>query len=320
MEPIPSQIDHPFLKDWVKIKDRGALVPIGEVFASPDKELYLRTGESTVIHQEALFAKNMSERHFPVPAVTDSGNLTDSVGYFIEKSVGDKNFGDLFRESYSKNGFIEDSLFTRFCTVSAQFLAAQIAQPNRRSDDNQVRKGIQLANITEENPDIPLELIENALAKAERSTVGLPLVFTHGDFNPFNVMKGGVIDFEHIFIAPAGYDVLPGIIYHHFFNFPNQERATSLIYEFSKEQVAKYFDALDEVCVQHSVPLLSHFFDDFVMLKSVWALSYEKIHDGKLEHFNRWHWRRNIMLHCMQNYLADKPIQIDSFFSIGLGR
>lgn len=320
IQSIPTQIDHPFLKDWLKIKDRGALIPIGEVYTSPDKTLYLRTGEVTSIQQEAAFAQDMSQRNFPVPKVIESGKLSQCIGYFIETAVGDKNYGDLFQESYSKKGVIEESLFTGFCEVSAAFLKAQISQTNRQIDNNQLRKGIQLDNILEENPDIPFELLEQALLKAEHRTVSLPLVFTHGDFNPFNVMPNGVIDFEDVFIAPAGYDVLPGIIYNHFFNFPSKAGKPTLIYEFSKEQFSQYFQVIDMVSANHSLPPLSPFFDDFVMLKSIWALCYEKMHDGKNEHYNRWHWRRNIMLHCIESYLADKPIQVDDFFSVGLSR
>lgn len=303
---------------WIKIKDRGALVHTGEVYQSPDAGFFLRTGDLATIKNEAVIAQDLWKRKFPVPQVTEVGSLSEDLGYFIETSVGKNNFGDLFRESYQNKGFIDDLLFKQFCEVSAEFLTAQTTQANRQIDETQIRKGIQLENVLAENPDIPLSLIEKVIAKFESRTFGLPLVLTHGDFNAFNVMENGVIDFEHVFIAPAGYDVLPALFYHHFFNFPGETGKSTLIYRFTPQQISYYFSRIEAVCASQNLPSLLPFFDDFLTLKSIWALCYEKVNNTITDGFNRWHWRRNVTLYCIHSYLANKPIQVADFLKIGI--
>ena len=80
--------------------------------------------------------------------------------------------------------------------------------------------------------------------------------------------------------------------------------------------MSDYLTRLDSLCERAEVPVLSPYFDDFLMLKSVWSLCYEKALDGP--QFHRWQWRRHIALYCMERYLAGMPIVSEEFRSIGL--
>ncbi|MBU6389552.1 phosphotransferase [Patescibacteria group bacterium] len=195
--------------------------------------------------------------------------------------------------------------------------SAHAGQPSPRA--SQLREGIWLQNVLEENPDIDGVFLEDAVCKAEQRISQLPLVLSHGDLTPFNVMDKGVIDFEHRFIAPFGYDAVTAAIYQRFWDYPRSDQTgTMKRWEFSDMQIAGYLLEVDRICEQYNVPAVSEYFDDFLMLKSIWALSFEKTEDGARLPSGRWAWRKKITLYCAEKYLSGKPIVSQAFREIGL--
>ncbi len=308
----------PDFEDWIFVKERGAISCTGSVYHSPDITLYLRTGEESVIRQEAEFGRRTWQSGFPVPEVTDIGMLPNGLGYFIEASVGSENFGELLRREYAATGSVSDKTFADFCEISLRFLAAQLEPSCRQSGPSQMRDGIQLENVQQQNPDVA-DLLEQAVAKAEERAKTLPLVLTHGDLSPFNILPGGVIDFELRFVAPAGLDAVTAIAFQRLWDHPKPDgTGTMRLWDFDRKQIADFLSKADTLFAAQGLPPLSAFFDDFLLLKAIWALSYERPPDLSSAQFQRWQWRKRVATYCAENYLLEKPIETESFRAVGL--
>jgi hypothetical protein len=308
----------PDLKNWVFVKERGAIAHTGDVYQSPDGKFYLRTGEANAIRSEADFGRMAWRNDFPVPEVTEIGQLADGSGYFIEKSAGAENFGDLLGREYAARGNISTETFEAFCKITLRFLAAQIRPSCRQPGPSQMRSGIQLENVLHENPDMA-DLFEQAAAKAEERTRTLPLVLTHGDLSPFNILPGGVIDFEERFVAPAGLDAVTAIAFQRLWDHPKPDgTGTMRLWDFSHRQVGDFLARADALFAVQSLSPFSAFFDDFLMLKALWAASYERPADLSSAHAPRWLWRKRVAAYCAECVLAGKPIESELFRAIGL--
>lgn len=308
------------LEEWRFVKERGALARNGHVYCSPDGSFYLRTGDVATVQSEAEFGRRMWQHGFPVPEVTEIGQIADGLGYFIEKSIGTESFGDRLGREYAASGSISGKTFNAFREISLRFLAAQINPSCRQSGPSQMRAGIQLVNVSSENPDIA-DLLEEAVAKAEKRIRGLPLVLTHGDLSPFNILSGGVVDFEVRFVAPAGLDAVTAVVFQRLWDFPLPNgTGTMCLWDFSRPQIADFLSQADDLFKAHSLPSLSAFFDDFLMLKAIWALCYERPDDLNSAQVQRWQWRKRVAVYCAERTLLSQAIESEAFRSVGLGR
>lgn len=308
----------PNLKDWIFVKERGAISRSGSVYHSPDGRLYLRTGEVSAIRQEAEFGRMAWQNGFPVPEVMDIGTLPNGLGYFIEASVGSENFGELLGHEYAAAGSISDKTFADFCEISLRFLAAQLKPSCRQAGPSQMRDGIQLENVQQQNPDV-VDLLEQAVTKAEERIKTLPLVLTHGDLSPFNILPGGVIDFEERFVAPAGLDTVTSIVFQRLWDHPKPDgTGTMRLWDFDRQQIADFLSQADALFAAQGLPPLSAFFDGFLMLKAIWALSYERPDNLESAQAQRWRWRKRVAAYCAGCVLSGQTIESEQFCSIGL--
>ncbi len=308
----------PNLEDWIFVKERGAIARSGSVYCSSDGKLYLRTGEAAAVRAEAEFGREMSLQEFPVPEVIEIGQFPGGLGFFIETSVGTENFGDALEREYAATGGIGDVTFAAFCKISLRFLAAQISPVSRQSGPSQTRDGIQIANVLHQNPELT-GLLEQAVTQAEQRIQALPLVLTHGDLSPFNILPGGVIDFEERFVAPAGLDAVTCIAFQKLWDHPLPDGAgTMRLWDFDTGQTADFLAQADAIFAAQGLPALSDHFDDFLMLKAIWALSHERPDDLQSPQARRWLWRKRVAVYCAECVLADKPIDSKSFRTIGL--
>lgn len=315
-----SPIAAPHLEDWIFVKERGAIARSGDVYRSFDGSFYLRTGKVNAIRSEAAFGRMAWQKGFPVPEVTEIGQLPNGLGYFVEKSAGAENFGNLLHGEYAVTGSISDETFSSFSAISLQFLTAQVNPSCRQTGPSELRGGIQMANVLHQNPDLA-GLLGQTVTKAETRLQGLPLVLTHGDLSPFNILPGGVIDFEERFAAPAGLDAVTAIAFQRLWDHPMPGgTGTMRLWDFTPQQVADFLSQADAVFTAQGFPALSVYFDDFLMLKAIWALSYEKPDDLQSPQVRRWLWRKRVAVYCAECVLAEKPIESGSFRTIGLGR
>jgi hypothetical protein len=109
------------------------------------------------------------------------------------------------------------------------------------------------------------------MRKAESRLQKLPTVLTHGDFNPHNIMEGGVIDWERTTYAPAGHDLASNMCNIFFFPSSGDFEFTGS-YTFSKEQILTYWQKMDEIYLSYKLPKISEYANDFIFCRSMWAV------------------------------------------------
>lgn len=296
---------------WEYVKDRT--LERGQVFRLADGSQYLRTGNQAQIAEEAAFARHVQASGFPVPEVLEEGTLPDGTAYYTEKSLGGETFGVQFYHEHKQHKQVSDETFNRYIATSVRFLRAQLDPQNHLKGPSELREGSNIENVLEENPDIDSGRLEAAFRKTTIRLGRLPLVLSHGDFGPFNILANGVIDFEHKFTAPVGFDVLTNVFAGRFWNFEKNGQHM-LAFDFSEEQIARYLSAIDEAATALDVEQLSQYTDDMLLLKAIWSLSYEKraaeLHGTGPE---KWQWRKGTLEYCLDRYLAGEPIDTTTF-------
>ncbi len=310
METLPERL-HIADTDWTYVKTRA--LESGYIYLSTDGSSYLRAGPRDRIQDELIFAELVYKQGFPTPEILSNGEISSDTAYFTESSLGSKTFGDLFKAEFSESKSVKDATFNQYCHIAVLFLLAQLKSAVTINEPSNLREGIGLANVVEENPDLDQGQLETVFRKAEAKISGLPLVLTHGDLGPFNMMPGGVIDFEHKFIAPAGFDVLTSPFIGRFWNFTTPDGDNKLAYDFSETQIRSYFNAVDSAATHLEIEKLSQYTDDMLMLKAIWGVSFEKGIAEKIGHDYVWQIKKATLRYCINQYLAGQPIDSNTF-------
>lgn len=297
--------------DWHSVKERT--IGQGIVYLSITGDRYLRIGPKNSIRDEVEFAKTLHNMGFPTPEVISGGEIDADTYYFIESSIGTRTFGDIFKEEYASTRVVEETSFDQYCRIASQFLVAQLESASAISEQGNLRDGVNLDNVIEENPDLAKENLKEAFSMAEARVVNLPQVLTHGDLGPLNMLPGGVIDFEHKFIAPVGYDVLTSPFTSRFWNFTAPDGTSQIAYDFSEKQIRKYLNTIDATASDLGLEDLSRFTDDMLLLKAIWLTSFEKQIAKKIGNNNRWQNKRETLRYCINQYVAGLPIDTTTF-------
>lgn len=249
------------------------------VYKSADA--YLRIGEPKRVLADLTLHKKMEAAGFPVAKVFAEGSL-DGQAYFIETSLGEKHFGDLFADDIEKTGLISEATFENFLSFVEQFANAQLATKSIEKNFDEFARGICLGELCQDLPQYTSKL-RARFEQAQKRLAALPFVVTHGDFNAHNIYPAGVIDLEDSFYGAYGYDLISGIA--HIDNFPDsQEYEYFAKYRFTTEQKQRYMARLDMISEQAGLPALSDFETDFDFCRAVWSAT--KIsHVPKLQKF-----------------------------------
>jgi hypothetical protein len=264
-------------------------------------DLYLRIGPSELISPELSRHQELEEYGFPIPTFVSSG--THELGmYYIEKSVGEHPFGITFAKKYSQTGGIDNESFEKFLELSRVFVNAQL-QTHPKPDDFDAfysDKGVSFDIVIEEQPELK-ELVDLTVNKMKSRLQTLPLVVTHGDFNPFNIVEGGIIDFAEQFSFAFGYDLITNFYNAYFFPI-NADVEKKGVYRFSPKQENAYFESIDSVLKQSGLPEVSVYMDDFLLCRAAWA-AIRMRHVPKLQA-----WRYTLLKEMMEEYLKSYSV------------
>ena len=154
--------------------------------------------------------------------------------------------------------------------------------------------------ILDDFPQFKDELIE-AFNKITKRVSAFPVVLTHGDLNPHNILPKGIIDFGYVFNGYAGYDLVGNI--YQIYLFPREGNYESIRpYGFTKKQFDTYFKAMDNIYSGNGYPELSEYQDDFMLAKTIWAAA-RIIGKPKIQK-----WRFSLLEKITLDYLDSKPI------------
>lgn len=235
------------------------------IYAAPDA--YLRIGAPEKIIADVAFHKEMASLGFPVAPLLHEGTHNGEQ-YYIESSVGEKHFGALFAENIAQQGSISDALFDTFLSLMERFAHAQVRTATQEKDFTVLSTGIWFEKLCAEMP-AHADRLRQRFARMQERTAVLPFVLTHGDCNPNNLYPAGAIDLEDSFYAPFGYDLYSALV--HIDSFPDSPDYEYFAkYRFTQNQKEQYMHMLDTIALEHNLPKLSGFVDDFAFCRAVW--------------------------------------------------
>ena len=177
----------------------------GSVSIYKGKGSYLKIGSAEHIGNELRLHNRLVSLGFPVSRVIAEGELHGQ-RYYIESSLGEEHLGTLFTRDYKAQKEISEPHFRTFIELSEHFCRAQLSTAHPGSVGTEFYNAINMNYVAEERPDIEADL-KLAFERMKKRLSLFPLVLTHNDLNPFNFLPNGIIDFEHAFEGPAGYDV-----------------------------------------------------------------------------------------------------------------
>ena len=239
----------------------------GESAIYKSGEEYARIGRRDRILKDLDLHRRMIAYGFPVAEVREEGEH-EGAYYFIESSLGERHFGDLFAEDVGMHGKIADHTFAQFIAISEKFAQAQLKSAVEAKSFDEFAKGVHLDILQQELPE-EAEKIQSYFDRVEERIGVFPFVITHGDFNPRNLYPKGVIDLEDSFPGPAGYDLVTNLFHARYMpDSPGYEYFRK--YSFTEEQKQAYFGGMDSIYAQNGLPKLSDYFEDFGFCRAVW--------------------------------------------------
>src|SRR3989344_8390920 len=211
-----------------------AYTPI-DVYRGADA--FLRIGPAQLIDTEIAMHQNLEKLDFPLAPILGDGEFEER-RYFIEKSLGDTHYGDLFAKDVSAH-------FDEWLRFVKSYADIQIKTARTNTGFKEFEKTIHFEDILSELPDMNDHLIK-AMAKIESKLSSRPFVMSHNDLTPNNIFPDGIIDFERARYSPVGYDLATNI-FHIFLHPTGGEYEFKRKYEFSKKQVAFYLESFPEI-------------------------------------------------------------------------
>jgi hypothetical protein len=227
------------------------------------REAYLRIGRRAAVERELERHRQWLKLGFPLPDLLAQG---EHGGWFyaIEASAGERVFGEIFEQESRQCGQISDTSFDAYLTLVGRFAESQLrTQTATQTQDNIRSEFAALVRLDGVLTELP-HLRDKTLAAFEHAITRLqcfPSVYSHGDFHPYNVCPGGVIDLENAGRGYAGYDVITGLLMNDLFSPDDQD------FHYSDTQRQHYLDEHDSLFVAYGLPAPSSYLDDFLFCK-----------------------------------------------------
>ena len=287
----------------------------GSIYVNDDKSAYVRTNDPAEIAGEVNITRELLDRGFPVPRVLGDGTLEDGRGYFIEASIGEKIFADIFKIETAEAGHANNASFDAFIATIQAYCEAQFNPANYvPHDQNALDAMIALPNVMRNNPfsENMQGPFTEAYGKIFERVSKLPWGYIQSDLNAYNILPGGVIDFELANFGPVGYDALTNVF------FGIMWPKAMLRYRFTDEQVARYIAMIDSAAHAQGLPPISDYRDDFLVLKNIWGTGKDKKSEENPDDDPAfWAWRVKVRDWCIMQYLKGEKIDTSLFEAIG---
>lgn len=291
----------------------GVVVKCGDVYG--------RLGPKDLVTEELTHTLSLQDRGFPVPKVLGSGELADGMYYFTESSLGTETFHKLFTREYRETGTVSNASFSSYISVIEKYAQAQ-AQNNNRT---KITAAEFIANLVPNNEVVPsysyfgydAEEYLNAIALASDKLTDAPMGILQYDLNPYNMLKGGVIDFELVGYGPIGFDTLMSARWGGtwFTDYPSRY---PIGYALSARQIAENDTLIREIATKHNISDPAIYLQEFLLLKSAWALA-EPVPpqpDWPQDKLAFRRFRTNVLKKAVVSYLNGEQIDYESFSKI----
>lgn len=246
----------------------GMVLKAGDVFG--------RIGDKQITREEQIHTVSLYNRGFPVPQVLESGELDDGQWYFTETSLGTKTFHQRFTEEYTNEGAVSDTTFESYLAVIERYTQAQVSPKNRTTISSEafLESCIPEYRVLQNYCYFGYSTAkyQKVLARVARKLKGVTMGILQYDLNPFNILEGGIIDFELVGYGPIGYDSLMSSRWggSWFSDYPS---LYPVAYKLSSAQIQKSDDLVDELALSMGISKPSAYLQEFLTIKSAWAAS-----------------------------------------------
>ncbi|MDT0459377.1 phosphotransferase [Streptomyces sp. DSM 41527] len=289
------------MSDWEFVKDRTATQ--GAVWRSADGHLYKRTGGED-LRKEIEFQRLATGLGYPAPEIVDSG-MEEGSYFAIERSLGTASLHDEAVTDARRTGAIGDEVISTAADVASRLLRAQATRP--LSAAPWFETAAFAANVFEENPDLDIPRVHEAVKQALDRTAALPLVHGHLDYGLPNVLARGVIDWQHHGPVPLGYDVYPALDIVAF-------KGGGKGYSVHPAQRSAYTSTLDETTADLIGRPVSEHLGDFLLVKCFFFLALMRPLDpAQHDKHIKWQYRRALFTMGLDQYESSGTIDTDSF-------
>lgn len=281
----------------------------GSVYRSSDGSHYLRTGPAEHVATERENLRTLRGTGAPAPDVVAHGVLDDGNGWTLETSVGQTLFTSRFSKDESRTGAMQEESVDALFDIAVDFFRAQL-ETQTTIDRDAFRKLLFLDTSMRTNMPLSIstDLLQSAWGRAFDRVAVLPWGVVHGDFNPHNVLEGGVIDYEFSGIGPVYYDIVNMAPFCDWFE-PGMHRFT-----FSNERMTKLLTRADDVVAAKGLPSVTEYVDDLAFLKVSWGAT--ELYDGPFNETKvsyRGKWRREFRDWAAPRYLAGESFAVADF-------
>ncbi|MBI5456579.1 phosphotransferase [Candidatus Kaiserbacteria bacterium] len=289
----------------------------GAIYTNQDKSVYVKTGRRSDVLKEMAISKDLLKRGFQVPRIIDEGGtLPSGEWFYIEESIGDRIFGDIFKEETIANGQVGEDSLNDFVTVIENYCRAQFDPTNHLPPDRAaLDKMAALDNVMIYNPPSETTRVAFATAygQAAEKVQRIPWGYVQSDLNVFNMLRGGVIDFELADHGPIGYDTISCLY------FGRMWPAKQVAYHMTDDQIKRCVAAIDAEAVKHGLSPLSDLSEEFLVIKSIWGTAKKKksSQEDPEKYKDFWTWRVKVRDWCIERYLKGKKIDSNLFDDIG---
>ncbi|MGE5298924.1 MAG: phosphotransferase [Acidobacteriota bacterium] len=284
----------------------------GMVLKSKTRDVYARLGPKASALEEQIHTISLQERGFPVANVLDSGEYGNDEWYFIEQSLGEATFSQQFREEYLQDGKVSAPTHESYLKVLDTYAAAQFDPANRTHIaieeflEAAIPDSTIIANYLQLGGDI--DRYHAAIKKAADELRECPMGVLQLDLNPFNILEGGVIDFELVGYGPIGYDLLFCSRWHRWFTSDTASQY-HLNYLLSPEQVAEADAIVTRYAEKYGLPSPTKHMAAFTLIKSAWGFTSTKTFDEEPESKQAFYrYRARILTLCVDAYLKGEAI------------
>ncbi|BAJ26895.1 MULTISPECIES: phosphotransferase [Kitasatospora] len=289
------------MTDWEFVKDRTAAD--GAVWRSADGLLYKRTGGED-LRAEGEFQRLVAGLGYPVPEIVDQGSESGR-RFVVERAIGDTSLHEEALADAGRDGRVGHRVISTAAAVASKLLRAQARHPLPATP--WFERAAFATEVLEENPDFDVPRVHEAVEHALGRLARLPTVRGHLDYGLPNVLRAGVIDWQHHGPVPLGYDVYPALDIVAF-------KGGGKGYGITPEQRAAYTAALDETTVSLIGRRVSEHLGDFLFVKCFFFLALMRPTDPtRHDKHLKWQYRRALFMTGLDQYESSHTIDTGTF-------
>lgn len=270
------------------------------LYADEKRTRYVRIGIPSMVARELSFHKELLANGFPVAKILAEGKLGNRE-YWIEESLGDKHFGNIFKEETGAHGEISEESLTRLLLQVQRMHDAQERHIGPPIDAASLATSVQFQGLVDEMPG-DADTMREAFTKISNALVDYPSCLTHGDLTAHNILHDGVIDFGDHFRGPVGFDMLNVITAPFWFPKNSVHGEYTRGFRFSDTHIARFFDAVGVFsCGERTINLRTEF-DAFFLLKAHWWT----VKNHRMPKLQEWRYDR--LRELVRRYNADESL------------